>query len=240
MSSKFRDGFLRLLKLNKFKKLQRYHKGDNVKRKDTFNTTSTNYSSSQHTTDSFWRRYSNRNASQKSPQKINAALNGVARKTSQNNGNQVKKPVIVSGKVSEIVTVQNNRRNSMRFVSDVILIPKEDKVNNEARNANLNSYLDKNYDEIDREIVSEVVVIENVENLDTIHESSTFENDGEDENLQNKSVDSTYCKDAIVIEGLGSNEKKSHFVRVPLLISKNSTSTISKNGVSQFPKESFV
>lgn len=213
MSSKFRDGFLRLLRLKKFKKLKRY-KGDNIQRKDTFNTTtSTNYSSSQHTSDSFWRRYSSsKNATQKSPQKC--AINGSTKKQHQSmlidNGKQQ------NFKVGDIVSVQNNRRNSMRFVSDVILIPKEKIVDSAVRNSNLESYLENSG--------SEIVNDDAVEGGKSKCESN---------------VEKT-IKDGIVIEGLiSSGDKRTHFVRVPLLISKN-TASATKSSVNQYGKESFV
>lgn len=193
MSSKFRDGFLRLLKLRKFKKLKR-HKGDNIQRKDTF-TTSTNYSSSQQTSDSFWRRYSSSKTVQKSPQKLN--INGSTKKQTKEDKQH---------KISDIVNVQNNRRNSMRFVSDVILVPKEQILDNAARSANLEGYLEGE--------------------TGTVHSG--------DKNGVERVV-----KDGIVIEGLiSSGDKKTHFVRVPLLISKNLAD--SKNDISQYGKESFV
>lgn len=208
MSTKFRDGFLKLLHLNKFKRLQRFHKGDNIHRKDTFNTTtSTNYSSSQQTTDSFWRRYSSsKHNCQKSPQK----LSQVKRKNSHNEECSRRS----SCKVSEIIGVQNNRRNSMRFISDVILIPKEDKVNNSARNAALENYLEKSYNEVE-----------------SCEESSCVEND-----KKRTEEEDVYSKDAIVIEHLA--DKATQFVRVPLIISK--TNTLGKTTVTHFGKESFV
>lgn len=65
MSSKFREGFVKLLRINKLMKCSRNFR-QNMQRRDTFNTTtSTGFSSSQNTSDSFWKRYSNRASSQK-------------------------------------------------------------------------------------------------------------------------------------------------------------------------------
>ncbi|XP_037296063.1 growth hormone secretagogue receptor type 1 isoform X2 [Manduca sexta] len=102
MSSKFREGFVKLLKINK---LMRYSRNlrETMQRRDTFNTTtSTGFSSSQNTSDSFWRRYSNRTSSQKII--LNKErLQDTERKQSL--------------KIGEIVNVENTRRNSMKVIA---------------------------------------------------------------------------------------------------------------------------
>lgn len=70
MSSKFRDGFLKLCGMKK-RKIKRFiiRRSDHSKldRKNTYtNTSISNSTTHTHCTDSFWRRYSSRNASEKS------------------------------------------------------------------------------------------------------------------------------------------------------------------------------
>lgn len=104
MSSKFRDGFVKLLKINKLMRCSR-HIRENMQRRDTFNTTtSTGFSSSKDNSDSFWRRYSNRASSQKN------VVNRESKKLK--NADTVKQL-----KVSEIISVQNTRRNSMKIIA---------------------------------------------------------------------------------------------------------------------------
>ncbi|CAH0763429.1 unnamed protein product [Diatraea saccharalis] len=103
MSSKFREGFVKLLKINKLMRCSRNIRA-NMQRRDTFNTTtSTGFSSSKDTSDSFWRRYSNRASSQKN------ILNKESKKVKEENVQQMK--------VGEIVNVQNTRRNSMKIIA---------------------------------------------------------------------------------------------------------------------------
>ncbi|KOB65582.1 Neuropeptide receptor A6-B [Operophtera brumata] len=76
-----------------------------MQRRDTFNTTtSTGFSSSQNTSDSFWRRYSNRASSQKN------ILNRESKKVKEDKNGQ---PL----KVGEIINVENTRRNSMKIIA---------------------------------------------------------------------------------------------------------------------------
>lgn len=75
-----------------------------MQRRDTFNTTtSTGFSSSQNTSESFWRRYSNRTSSQKY----------FVKKESK----KIKEENVQQMKVGEIINVENTRRNSMKFVA---------------------------------------------------------------------------------------------------------------------------
>lgn len=108
MSSKFREGFIKLLKINKLMRCSRTLRV-NMQRRDTFNTTtSTGFSSSQNTSDSFWRRYSNRASSQK---------NIVVRESKKNK--EVANTNTKQMKVGEIVNVQNTRRNSMKMIAAI-------------------------------------------------------------------------------------------------------------------------
>ncbi|XP_048001798.1 thyrotropin-releasing hormone receptor-like isoform X1 [Leguminivora glycinivorella] len=103
MSSKFREGFVKLLRINKLMNCGRSLR-ENMQRRDTFNTTtSTGFSSSQHNSDSFWRRYSNRTSSQKN------VIKDKKKKEPEPNVQQLK--------VGEIINVVNTRRNSMQFIS---------------------------------------------------------------------------------------------------------------------------
>lgn len=103
MSSKFREGFVKLLKINKLMRCSRTLR-ETMQRRDTFNTTtSTGFSSSQNTSDSFWRRYSNRTSSQK------IFINRESKK--------VKEDTVQQMKVGEIINVENTRRNSMTMVA---------------------------------------------------------------------------------------------------------------------------
>ncbi|NP_001165737.1 ecdysis triggering hormone receptor isoform B [Bombyx mori] len=102
MSSKFRDGFVKLLKINKLMRCSRNLR-ETMQRRDTFNTTtSTGFSSSQNTSDSFWRRYSNRVSSQKNI---------------LNNSKKIKEEKVNPIKIGEIINVENTRRNSMKFIA---------------------------------------------------------------------------------------------------------------------------
>ncbi|XP_053619692.1 thyrotropin-releasing hormone receptor-like isoform X1 [Plodia interpunctella] len=104
MSSKFREGFIKLLKINKLMRCGRNLRV-NMQRRDTFNTTtSTGFSSSQQNSDSFWRRYSNRASSQK---------NIVIRDSKKLKDVANIQPM----KVSEIISVENTRRNSMKIIA---------------------------------------------------------------------------------------------------------------------------
>ncbi|XP_063629949.1 uncharacterized protein LOC134801339 [Cydia splendana] len=104
MSSKFREGFVKLLRINKLMNCGRSLR-ENMQRRDTFNTTtSTAFSSSHHNSDSFWRRYSNRTSSQK-----NIIKDSKKKKEPEPNVQQLK--------VGEIINVVNTRRNSMQFIS---------------------------------------------------------------------------------------------------------------------------
>ncbi|GBP26540.1 Thyrotropin-releasing hormone receptor [Eumeta japonica] len=108
MSSKFRDGFVKLLKINKLVRCGRSLR-ENIQRRDTLNTTtSTGFSSSQNTSDSFWRRYS-RTSSQKNI--INRIESGrkKTKDTIDNNVQQIR--------VGEIINVENTRRNSMKIIA---------------------------------------------------------------------------------------------------------------------------
>lgn len=103
MSSKFREGFVKLLKIHKLMRYSRTLR-ETMQRRDTFNTTtSTGFSSSQNTSDSFWRRYSNRASSQKNILKESKKIKDD--KTAQ------------LLKVGEIVNVENTRRNSMKIIA---------------------------------------------------------------------------------------------------------------------------
>lgn len=104
MSSKFREGFMKLLRINKLMRCSRTLR-ETMQRRDTFNTTtSTGFSSSQNTSDSFWRRYSNRATSQKN------ILNRESKKAKEDKNGQ---PL----KVVEIINVENTRRNSMKIIA---------------------------------------------------------------------------------------------------------------------------
>ncbi|KAF9409249.1 hypothetical protein HW555_011336 [Spodoptera exigua] len=103
MSSKFREGFVKLLRINKLMRCSRNLR-ETMQRRDTFNTTtSTGFSSSQNTSDSFWRRYSNRTSSQK------IFINRESKKVKEENVQQMK--------VGEIINVENTRRNSMKMIA---------------------------------------------------------------------------------------------------------------------------
>nr|QZU75310.1 ecdysis triggering hormone receptor B [Antheraea pernyi] len=105
MSSKFREGFVKLLRVNKLMRYSRNLRAT-MQRRDTFNTTtSTGFSSSQNTSDSFWRRYSNRTSSQKN------ILNRDSKRVIE-----VEK-ITQQMKVGEIVNVENTRRNSMKIIA---------------------------------------------------------------------------------------------------------------------------
>ncbi|XP_063834510.1 uncharacterized protein LOC135083718 [Ostrinia nubilalis] len=105
MSSKFREGFVKLLKINKLMRCSRNLR-ENMQRRDTFNTTtSTGFSSSKDHSDSFWRRYSNRASSQKN------IINRESKRIKEID--VTAKPL----KVSEIINVQNTRRNSMKIIA---------------------------------------------------------------------------------------------------------------------------
>ncbi|KPJ08928.1 Thyrotropin-releasing hormone receptor [Papilio machaon] len=109
MSSKFRDGFVKLLKINKLMRCGRNLR-ENMQRRDTFNTTtSTGFSSSQNTSESFWRRYSNRASSQK------YFLNRSSTKTKE--VKEIFDTKVQQVKVGEIINVENTRRNSMTMIS---------------------------------------------------------------------------------------------------------------------------
>nr|WLK83116.1 ecdysis triggering hormone receptor variant B [Plutella xylostella] len=109
MSSKFREGFVKLLRINKLMRCSRTLR-ENMQRRDTFNTTtSTGFSSSQNTSESFWRRYSNRTSSQK------IVLNKDGKKVKE----ALIEPLVQKIKVGEIVNVENTRRNSMKFISAI-------------------------------------------------------------------------------------------------------------------------
>ncbi|CAG4970914.1 unnamed protein product [Colias eurytheme] len=109
MSSKFRDGFVKLLRVNKLMRCGRNLR-ENMQRRDTFNTTtSTGFSSSQNTSDSFWRRYSNRTSSQRyffnrESKKLKEVKEAFDTKVQQM-------------KVGEIINVENTRRNSMKIIA---------------------------------------------------------------------------------------------------------------------------
>lgn len=110
MSSKFREGFVKLLRINKLMNCGRSLK-ENMSRRDTFNTTtSTGFSSSQHNSESFWRRYSNRANSQKN----------IIKKDVKKKVNTVVEPNVQQLKVGEIISVENIRRNSMKLIADMI------------------------------------------------------------------------------------------------------------------------
>lgn len=118
MSSKFREGFIKLLKINK---LMRYSRNlrETMQRRDTFNTTtSTGFSSSQNTSDSFWRRYSNRTSSQKN------VVNRESKRIKEEKNLQ-------TIKIGEIINVENTRRNSMKIIAALNEM-------NDDRHANLN------------------------------------------------------------------------------------------------------
>ncbi|XP_075986745.1 ecdysis triggering hormone receptor isoform X2 [Anticarsia gemmatalis] len=103
MSSKFREGFVKLLRINKLMRCSRNLR-ETMQRRDTFNTTtSTGFSSSQNTSDSFWRRYSNRTSSQK------YFVNRESKK--------IKEETVQQMKVGEIINVENTRRNSMKYIA---------------------------------------------------------------------------------------------------------------------------
>lgn len=105
MSSKFREGFMKLLRINKIMRCSRSLR-ETMQRRDTFNTTtSTGFSSSQNTSDSFWRRYSNRASSQKNI----LSRESKRLKEVDKPGNQIK--------VGEIINVENTRRNSMKIIA---------------------------------------------------------------------------------------------------------------------------
>ncbi|XP_045486124.1 thyrotropin-releasing hormone receptor isoform X1 [Pieris rapae] len=109
MSSKFREGFVKLLRVNKLMRCGRNLR-ENMQRRDTFNTTtSTGFSSSQNANDSFWRRYSNRTSSQK------LFLNRESKKIKE--VKEIFDTKVQQMKVGEIVNVENTRRNSMKIIA---------------------------------------------------------------------------------------------------------------------------
>ncbi|XP_039760819.1 neuropeptide SIFamide receptor-like [Pararge aegeria] len=108
MSSKFREGFVKLLRINKLMRCGRNLR-ENMQRRDTFNTTtSTGFSSSQNTSDSFWRRYSNRASSQK------YFFNRDSKKIKE--VKEVFDTKVQQVKIGEIISVENTRRNSMKMI----------------------------------------------------------------------------------------------------------------------------
>ncbi|XP_041985238.1 thyrotropin-releasing hormone receptor-like isoform X1 [Aricia agestis] len=108
MSSKFRDGFVKLLKINKLVRCGRNIR-ENMQRRDTFNTTTSTGFSSSNTTESFWRRYSNRTSSQK------YFFNRDSKKLKENKDAFGAK--VQQVKIGEIINVENMRRNSMKFIA---------------------------------------------------------------------------------------------------------------------------
>ncbi|CAF4912008.1 unnamed protein product [Pieris macdunnoughi] len=109
MSSKFREGFVKLLRVNKLMRCGRNLR-ENMQRRDTFNTTtSTGFSSSQNANDSFWRRYSNRTSSQK------LFLNRESKKIKE--VKEIFDTKVQQMKVGEIINVENTRRNSMKIIA---------------------------------------------------------------------------------------------------------------------------
>ncbi|XP_045780477.1 thyrotropin-releasing hormone receptor-like isoform X1 [Maniola jurtina] len=109
MSSKFREGFVKLLRINKLMRCGRNLR-ENMQRRDTFNTTtSTGFSSSQNTSDSFWRRYSNRASSQK------YFFNRDSKKIKE--VREIFDTKVQQVKVGEIINVENTRRNSMKIIA---------------------------------------------------------------------------------------------------------------------------
>lgn len=111
MSSKFREGFVKLLRINKLIKCGRSFR-ENMQRRDTFNTTtSTGFSSSQNTSDSFWKRYSNRASSQKN------AVNRESKKTRDTK--EVKDLDVALQKEIEPLTADYPRRNSMKIIAEM-------------------------------------------------------------------------------------------------------------------------
>lgn len=107
MSSKFREGFVKLLKINKLVRCGRNLRA-NMQRRDTFNTTtSTGFSSSHNTSESFWRRYSNRTSSQKYS----------VRESKKLKEKEIFDTRIKQVKLGEIVNVENTRRNSMTIIA---------------------------------------------------------------------------------------------------------------------------
>lgn len=111
MSSKFREGFVKLLRINKLIKCSRNFR-ENMQRRDTFNTTtSTGFSSSQNTSDSFWKRYSNRASSQKN------TVNRESKKTKDTK--EVKHLDVVLRREIEPLTADYPRRNSMKIIAEM-------------------------------------------------------------------------------------------------------------------------
>lgn len=109
MSSKFREGFVKLLRINKLMRCSRNLR-ENMQRRDTFNTTtSTGFSSSQNTSESFWRRYSNRASSQK------FFINRDSKKLKE--VKEVFDTKVQQVKIGEIINVENTRRNSMKMIA---------------------------------------------------------------------------------------------------------------------------
>lgn len=111
MSSKFREGFVKLLRINKLIKCSRTFR-ESMQRRDTFNTiTSTGFSSSQNTSDSFWKRYSNRASSQKT------AVNRESKKVKDTK--EAKNLDAVLKREIEPLTAEYPRRNSMKIIAEM-------------------------------------------------------------------------------------------------------------------------
>lgn len=109
MSSKFRNGFLRLCgyKLKRKKRRSRSESG-----RKTFNTTSSTNTSSQHTSDSFWNRYSHRyNSAKKADVKDKSETCGVECTSVKNNNKDGGKEMYVqlpkhNDRLSKIKTIR--------------------------------------------------------------------------------------------------------------------------------------
>lgn len=147
MSSKFREGFVKLLRINKLMRCSRNLRV-NMQRRDTFNTTtSTGFSSSQQASDSFWRRYSNRTSSLKN------VLSRDSKKTKE-----VVEPNVKQIKIGEIINVENTRRNSMKYISAM----------NEINNDNIQVEVHENHCQDN----NEMVISENFDETDIATENN--------------------------------------------------------------------
>lgn len=110
MSSKFREGFVKLLRINKLIKCSRTFR-ENMQRRDTFNTTtSTGFSSSQNTSDSFWKRYSNRASSQKTT---------INRDSKINRDTKEVKDLALKREIEPLTADYPRRRNSMKIIAEM-------------------------------------------------------------------------------------------------------------------------
>ncbi|XP_026322851.1 QRFP-like peptide receptor isoform X1 [Hyposmocoma kahamanoa] len=189
MSSKFREGFVKLLRINKLIKCSRAFR-ENMQRRDTFNTTtSTAFSSSQNTSDSFWKRYSNRASSQK------PAVNRESKKTKDSK--ELKDLDEVLKREIEPLTADYPRRNSMKIIAEM----------NQAKDK-----VDDIVDETTKNI-SSLVEATNNDVLVEVHDNNA--NDDTENNKQIQILNLDVKTNNVYSITLDVSEGKNRFVCVP-------------------------